>query len=204
MNLLVGFLLLGLARALSVKVKKAFLPTIALLSFGILNTITRTLSWQLILVYVLILLAVWLSRKEFYRTKFVYSWGAIIFDASLFGFLFIVYAIAGYHSGRFLVGRITGNHFILFPSDDVWFSGLIGLGISLLALVALYQYLAEDTTKLGSEYEKDRFDRLLKHTEAQLQAISFACQVTVIFITKKTTKIKSFLVIRSKETNALF
>lgn len=31
-NLLVGFLLLGLARALSVKVKKAFLPTIALLS----------------------------------------------------------------------------------------------------------------------------------------------------------------------------
>lgn len=53
-----------------------------------------------------------------------------------------------------LVGRITGNHFILFPSDDVWFSGLIGLGISLLALVALYQYLAEDTTKLGSEYEK--------------------------------------------------
>ncbi|OUK08859.1 hypothetical protein BU183_19320, partial [Enterococcus faecium] len=37
-NLLVGFLLLGLARALSVKVKKAFLPTIALLSFGILNT----------------------------------------------------------------------------------------------------------------------------------------------------------------------
>ncbi|MBL4995671.1 lysyl-tRNA synthetase [Enterococcus xinjiangensis] len=161
-NLLVGFLLLGLARALSVKVKKAFLPTIALLSFGILNTITRTLSWQLILVYVLILLAVWLSRKEFYRTKFVYSWGAIIFDASLFGFLFIVYAIAGYHSGRFLVGRITGNHFILFPSDDVWFSGLIGLGISLLALVALYQYLAEDTTKLGSEYEKDRFDRLLE------------------------------------------
>ncbi|RCF85646.1 TIGR00374 family protein, partial [Enterococcus faecium] len=48
------------------------------------------------------------------------------------------------------------------PSDDVWFSGLIGLGISLLALVALYQYLAEDTTKLGSEYEKDRFDRLLE------------------------------------------
>lgn len=77
-------------------------------------------------------------------------------------FCLFVYAIAGYHSGRFLVGRITGNHFILFPSDDVWFSGLIGLGISLLALVALYQYLAEDTTKLGSEYEKDRFDLLLE------------------------------------------
>ena len=40
-------------------------------------------------------------RKEFYREKFVYSWGAIIFDACLFGFLFIVYAIAGYHRGSF-------------------------------------------------------------------------------------------------------
>ena len=122
LNLLVGFLLLGLARALARKVKKAFLPTIALLVFGIINTVTRTLSWQLIVVYLLILLVVWLSRKEFYRQKFVYSWGAIVFDACLFGFLFIVYAIAGYHSGSFWVGRLTANHFILFPSDDVWFS----------------------------------------------------------------------------------
>lgn len=80
----------------------------------------------------------------------------------------------------------------MFPSDDVWFSGLIGLGISLLALVALYQYLAEDTTKLGSEYEKDRFDRLLKHTEAQLQAISFACQVTVILLPRRRPRSSRF------------
>ncbi|MCO7396924.1 hypothetical protein NI447_12400 [Enterococcus lactis] len=158
----------------------------------------------MLLVYVLILLAVWLSRKEFYRTKFVYSWGAILFDASLFGFLFIVYAIAGYHSGRFLVGRITGNHFILFPSDDVWFSGLIGLGISLLALVALYQYLAEDTTTLGIEYEKERFDRLLETyggtaTSHQLRLPGYS-----YFYYQKTTKTKSFLAIKSKGTNALF
>ena len=120
--------------------------------FGIINTVTRTLSWQLIVVYLLILLVVWLSRKEFYRQKFVYSWGAIVFDACLFGFLFIVYAIAGYHSGSFWVGRLTANHFILFPSDDVWFSGLIGLGISLLALVALYQYLATTPKKLGESF----------------------------------------------------
>ncbi len=161
LNLLVGFLLLGLARALSVKVKKAFLPTIAVLSFGILNTISRTLSWQLILVYILILLAVWLSRKEFYRKKFVYSWGAMLFDACLFGFLFIVYAIAGYHNGSLWKGTVTASRFVLFPSDDVWFSGLIGLGISLLALVALYQYLADNTEQLGQDFEKERFEKLL-------------------------------------------
>lgn len=156
LNLLIGFLLLGLGRALAMKVKKAFLPTIVLLAFGILNTITRTLSWQLILVYVLILFAVWLSRKEFYRKKFIYSWGAIIFDVCLFGSLFIVYAIAGYHSGRFWMNRLTAKHFILFPSDEVWFSGLIGLGISLLALVALYQYLASETEDLGVDLQVAR------------------------------------------------
>ncbi|BAO08302.1 MULTISPECIES: bifunctional lysylphosphatidylglycerol flippase/synthetase MprF [Enterococcus] len=160
LNLLVGFLLLGLARALAMKVKKAFIPTIALLAFGIINTVMRTLSWELIVVYLLILLAVWLSRKEFYREKFVYSWGAIIFDACLFGFLFIVYAIAGYHRGSFWVGDLTANRFILFPSEDVWFSGLIGLGISLLALVALYQYLASETG-FGEPLDQMRLNRLL-------------------------------------------
>lgn len=142
------------------KVKKAFIPTIALLAFGIINTVMRTLSWELIVVYLLILLAVWLSRKEFYREKFVYSWGAIIFDACLFGFLFIVYAIAGYHRGSFWVGDLTANRFILFPSEDVWFSGLIGLGISLLALVALYQYLASETG-FGEPLDQMRLNRLL-------------------------------------------
>ena len=66
----------------------------------------------------------------------------------------------------------------------MWFSGLIGLGISLLALVALYQYLAEDTTTLGSEYEKNVLTVYWKHMEAQLQAISFACQDTVILLPK--------------------
>lgn len=161
LNLLIGFLLLGLGRALAMKVKKAFLPTIALLAFGIINTVTRTLSWQLILVYILILLAVWLARKEFYRKKFVYSWGAILFDLCLFGFLFIVYAIAGYHSGRFWVNRLTADRFLLFPSDEVWFSGLIGLGISLLALVALYQYLASETNELGLDLQIERFKQML-------------------------------------------
>lgn len=162
LNLLVGFLLLGLARALAMKVKKAFIPTLLLLAFGIINTVMRTLSWELILVYLVILLSVWLARKEFYRKRFVYSWGAMLFDATLFGFLFIIYAIAGYNRGSFLVGNLTANRFILFPSDAVWFSGLIGLGISLLSLVALYQYLTPEE-KLGVGFDSERFERLLKN-----------------------------------------
>ncbi|EOL49118.1 phosphatidylglycerol lysyltransferase [Enterococcus phoeniculicola] len=164
LNLLVGFLLLGLARGLSMKVKKAFWPTIILLSFGIVNTIQRTTSLRLIVVYVLIVLAVWVARNEFYREKFVYSWEAIAVDGVLFGFLFIVYAIAGYFSssGRMLSGNLIPNKFLLFPSDDIWFSGLIGLGVSLLALVTLYQYLATTNETLGEEWNEARFHALLK------------------------------------------
>ncbi|KAF1295282.1 hypothetical protein BAU15_05525 [Enterococcus sp. JM4C] len=163
LNLLVGFLLLGLARGLSMKVKKAFWPTIFLLSFGIVNTILRTTSLRLIIVYLLIVLAVWISRKEFYREKFVYSWEAIIADGLLFGFLFIAYAVAGYFSnkGQAFPGKLISNKFFLFPADDIWFSGLVGLGVSLLALVTLYQYLASTDVPLGKELDEPRFEALL-------------------------------------------
>ncbi len=74
LNLLIGFLLLGFARGISQKVKRAFWPTILLLIFGIINTVARTASVRLIVVYVVILLIVWMSRREFYRERFVYSW----------------------------------------------------------------------------------------------------------------------------------
>ncbi|WP_086445416.1 bifunctional lysylphosphatidylglycerol flippase/synthetase MprF [Candidatus Enterococcus lemimoniae] len=161
-NMLIGFLLLGLARGISMKVKKAYWPTIGLLIFGIINTISRTASWQLVLVYLVILSAVFLARKEFYREKFVYSWGASTVDSILFSFLFIIYAVAGYYSSHpDKVGPIP-HMFLLFPSDDVWLSGLIGLGISMIGLITLYQYLAETSKHLGDSYQGDRLTALIE------------------------------------------
>ena len=162
LNLFVGFLLLGLARGISMKVKKAYWLTIILLGFCIVNTVARTTSWQLITVYAVILLAVILARKEFYREKFVYSWGALTVDSILFGCLFIGYAVAGYYAARPAGGNQVINHFLLFPSDDVWFNGLIGLSISLIGLFFLYQYLAETTVTLGEGFEEARLTRFLE------------------------------------------
>lgn len=157
LNLLIGFLLLGLARGISQKVKKAFWPTILLLAFGIINTVLRTASIRLIVVYVLILLAVWVSRKEFYREKFVYSWGSILGDALLFGFLFIFYGIAGYRGG---IKDKMGTQ-IDFPSETTWFSGMIGLALSLVGLAMLYQYLAQSEERLGVSWDADRFQKIV-------------------------------------------
>ncbi|EOH95816.1 phosphatidylglycerol lysyltransferase [Enterococcus moraviensis ATCC BAA-383] len=160
-NMLIGFLLLGLARGISMKVKKAYWPTIGLMIFGILNTISRTASWQLILVYLVILSAVFLARKEFYREKFVYSWGALAVDGVLFSFLFIIYAVAGYYSSHPDKTGPLPHMFLLFPSDDVWFSGLLGLGISMIGLITLYQYLADTSKQLGETYQEPRLTALI-------------------------------------------
>lgn len=160
-NMLIGFLLLGLARGISMKVRKAYWPTISLLIFGIVNTISRTASWQLILVYLVILSAVFLARKEFYREKFVYSWGALAVDGVLFSFLFIIYAVAGYYSSHPDKAGPLPHMFLLFPSDDVWFSGLIGLGISMIGLITLYQYLADTSKNLGEAYQEERLTALI-------------------------------------------
>lgn len=161
LNLLVGFLLIGLARALFAKVRRAYFPTILLLLFGIINTISQTRSLRLMVVYCLILAIVWLARHEFYREKFVYSWGALLFDGCLFGCLFIVYAVAGYHSGQWWNNQILGEHFFLFPSEDIWFSGLVGLAVSLMTLLALYRYLTTTEKELGTEWDENRFLALL-------------------------------------------
>lgn len=154
------------------KVKKAYWPTIILLGFCIVNTVARTTSWQLITVYAVILLAVILARKEFYREKFVYSWGALTVDSILFGCLFIGYAVAGYYAARPAGGNQVINHFLLFPSDDVWFNGLIGLSISLIGLFFLYQYLAETTVTLGEGFEEARLTRFWKNLVAT-KAVNF-------------------------------
>lgn len=71
LNRLVGFLLLGLARGVSQRVKKAYVPTMVILVFCIINTIAHTVSWKLIIFYAFLMACLFWSRKEFYRKQLV-------------------------------------------------------------------------------------------------------------------------------------
>nr|WP_146622690.1 bifunctional lysylphosphatidylglycerol flippase/synthetase MprF [Enterococcus florum] len=161
LNLLIGFLLIGLARGITQKVAKAFWPTILLLIFGIVNTVTKTASVRLIVAYLIVLLIVWASRKEFWRRSFVYSWGTLLIDGLLFGVLFIFYAVAGYHSGQFWKNEALPTRFFTFPSEDIWTSGLIGVILSILCLAVLYQYLTQDREEIGESWDEKRYNYLI-------------------------------------------
>ena len=168
LNMAVGIILLGLARGVANKVQRAYLPTLLVLAFGIINTISRTSNWRLIVVYVLILGLVYFSRKEFYRQKLVYSFGAATIDIVLVMCLTILYSVAGYFSTAGGRGEIISGHFILFPSADVWLKGMLGLGFSLVVFVTLLFYLMQGPT-IGVDYNAAVLDNLTEKYGAKSQ-----------------------------------
>lgn len=161
LNMCMGFLLLGLARGIASHVRKAYLPTILLLAFCILNTISRTVSWKLIVFYLFILGCVYVSKKELYRKKLVYSWEAVVFDGVLFSFLAILYSIVGLYATETIEVKGKPAEFLLFPSDNVWFSGLAGLMLAVITLFYLYRYLSSGE-EIGTAFEAERILYMLR------------------------------------------
>lgn len=155
LNMLVGFLLLGLARGVSQRVKKAYLPTMAVLIFAIVNTIAHTVSWQLLVFYGLLLAVLFWSRHEFYRKQLVFTPETILVDGLLYGGLLILYSVVGYYSTDRLEHGAPPSQFLLFPSEGVWIEGAIGLLLAALTISALYHYLSGNAP-IGEAYQGKR------------------------------------------------
>ncbi|MBP1039905.1 bifunctional lysylphosphatidylglycerol flippase/synthetase MprF [Vagococcus sp. BWB3-3] len=161
LNMMVGFLLIGLARGVANRVKKAYLPTIIVLAFCIVNTVARTVSWSLIVFYLFLIVCIYWSRKEFYRKQLVFSWESLTFDGLLYGALFLLYSVVGFYStDRLEHGEVPAN-FLLFPSEAVWIQGLAGLVLAAITIFLLYHYLAS-SDRAGLYFDKKRINQLLE------------------------------------------
>lgn len=160
LNMLVGFLLLGLARGVSQRVKKAYLPTMAVLVFAIVNTIAHTVSWQLLIFYGVLLGVLFWSRKEFYRKQLVFTPETIIIDGLLYGSLLILYSIVGYYASDRVTHGVAPSRFLLFPSEGVWLEGVVGLLLAALTISLLYHYLTGNAP-IGENFQKDRLAHLI-------------------------------------------
>ncbi|MGO2100277.1 bifunctional lysylphosphatidylglycerol flippase/synthetase MprF [Vagococcus salmoninarum] len=161
LNMLIGFLLLGLARGVSHRVKKAYLPLLAVLIFCIANTVTRDISWKLLLFYGFLIACVYWSRREFYRKQLLFTWESLIFDGVLYGLLFILYSVVGFYSTERLEHGELPAKFLLFPSEDVWLQGLAGVVLAAITIYLLYHYLGSQE-KPGVFYDDNRVSWLLE------------------------------------------
>ena len=157
LNLMIGLLLIGLARGVYNKVKRAYDLSMIILSFCIVNTLVSHISIRFVLLYSVVVFCLYIARHEFYRLKFVYSWSAMFFDAIIMGGIFIFYAVIGVIANT---KTKSIRHFLFFPSDDVWFSGLAGLILAMLILIALYHYLSENN-EIGEQFDEQRLTPFL-------------------------------------------
>lgn len=144
-NILFAFSLLGLARGIFSRVKKAYIPTLVFIVIGIFNTIYNTiytdLNWSLLVYLSVVLILMLFSKDAYYRKQLQYSWGALWTDAAIFGGGFVLYFIVGAVNRT----KFSSRHHIpsqfLFPDQGVWLAGLLGLLFAGLILAIIITYL---------------------------------------------------------------
>ncbi|WP_290033577.1 bifunctional lysylphosphatidylglycerol flippase/synthetase MprF [Ligilactobacillus cholophilus] len=140
-NIIFAFLLLGMARAIQLKQKKAFIPTIIILGVGVINTLWKEYTPTLAVFLVFVMICIVFSRKELYREKMQFSFESILLNMLMFGGAFLLYMLVG------LLNRPTNHHHIpsglLFPDQQVWLYGLIGMIIAGIILVVMMHYFTK-------------------------------------------------------------
>ncbi|WP_203643076.1 bifunctional lysylphosphatidylglycerol flippase/synthetase MprF [Levilactobacillus andaensis] len=164
-NIIMAFLLIGLARGVGARVKRAFWPTLVVLVVAIVITLWReNFPVGLAILLGLVLACLLFARPELYRTSLNYSWGGLLVDGSIYVGTFILYTILGISSMQ--IGTHHHHSFLpnawLLPSTQVWLNGLGGLLVALLILIGIYRYLSSGRPKwLQEPYDAPRMRAII-------------------------------------------
>ena len=157
-NIMIGLLLIGLARGVHQRIKKAYRITWIVLLFCLINTIFIAHSWQLSFLFLLTLICLYLSRREFTREGMAYSWGSILIDFIIFIGVAIFYGLVGYFVNT--RHQFNSTNFILFPSETIWFRGLLGLIAAAMILIVLYYYFSRGR-QIGEPFDAKRYQKMI-------------------------------------------
>ncbi|MDN7146454.1 bifunctional lysylphosphatidylglycerol flippase/synthetase MprF [Liquorilactobacillus mali] len=135
-----AFLLIGVARGIEAKVKKAYWPTICVLLIGIINTLWRSFSIGTAVFLIFVTFVVAVSRKELYRENLTYSFNRVVVDSGMFITVFGLYATVGIMNSPQHFIRHKVPTALLFPSEKIWFSGFLGMVIAAVILIIVFRY----------------------------------------------------------------
>lgn len=140
-NILFAFLLLGMARAIQLKQRKAYVPTLIILAIGVINTLWKEYTPTLAVFLVFVMICIVLSRKELYREKMQFSFESIVLNMLMFGGAFLIYMLVG------ILNRPSHHRPIpnglIFPDQQVWLYGLVGMIIAGIILLVMMNYFTK-------------------------------------------------------------
>lgn len=150
-NIILGFSLLIMGRGIAARVKRAYFPTIALLSIAIVYSWLIDFSLAAVVLLSLMLIMIVVSRSELFREQLVYSWEWLTIDAIIIGTLSLLYIAIGVYNLPSFPHHRNGRtiSFFLFPSEKLWFSGFVAIIIVSLFILLFVRYLQGSKKQMG-------------------------------------------------------
>lgn len=150
-NIILGFSLLIMGRGIAARVKRAYFPTIALLSIAIVYSWLIDFSPAAVVLLSLMLIMIVVSRSELFREQLVYSWEWLTIDAIIIGTLSLLYIAIGVYNLPSFPHHRNGRtiSFFLFPSEKLWFSGFVAIIIVSLFILLFVRYLQGSKKQMG-------------------------------------------------------
>ncbi|QBO35325.1 bifunctional lysylphosphatidylglycerol flippase/synthetase MprF [Periweissella cryptocerci] len=162
-SIILGFLLLLVARGIASQVKRALYPALIVLFLTSCYMYTREVSLWSVAFTLLLMILVWLIRARLFREQFIYSWEARTIDGVIWATLVVIYVVLGVYS---LPGFKHHHHhhnldFVLFPSSKIWLGGLLAIVVVAIFVLILERYLEGRRLILGDELDADRLQNVL-------------------------------------------
>lgn len=161
-NIIVAFVMLGLARGVANRVKKVYWPLLILLTIAIANTLWRDFSIKLAVFLMLVLVASVLLKHELYRERIEFSWNDRLVDGSLFAGVFMLYSLVGIANSPHLHLRKPVPTALLFPSERIWLVGFVGMLVAAITLFLVFSYLSRGGHQtLAMPYDEQRIQAII-------------------------------------------
>lgn len=134
-NIVFAFALLGAARGFAAKQHSAYIPTILVLIVVLLNAIFFVQTPGTAMIVAIALVLVVCCRRELVRQNMRYSPAKVLRDWAAYGGIFLLYIIVGVVNSPNYMRKHTVPSFMLFPAQNVWLMGVIGMMLAFGVLV---------------------------------------------------------------------
>ncbi|MCX2454479.1 bifunctional lysylphosphatidylglycerol flippase/synthetase MprF [Lacticaseibacillus nasuensis] len=160
-NIIMAFVMLGFARGVANRVKKAFWPTLIILALATVASIRREYSLKFTILLVIVMALALLARGELTRQRMDFPWGNRLIDAGIFMVTGLFYAVALFYNLPNIHHRHPIPDVFFFPSEHMWVATFVSVVVAAVTLLIIYRYLASPYVPLGEPVDAARVRALV-------------------------------------------
>jgi len=160
-----GFILLGLSRGIQYKEKRAYNLTIVVLILAAIFTFLKGFDYEEALYILIVVVLLRVSKKRFYRERFVLNWGKTIFDIGMFVVITLMFLLIGYFNLPSSEIKVNPklSPYLIKDSRDLFKSALIGLFIAMVLFFIGYLFRRDKKWELKTSITQE--EKIMEHLD---------------------------------------